>query len=550
MSEKHKIGTDGLLEDGVRIEPLTTSDLTQYDQAQQALSQWTAPILLHAGDPHERLAIINVDGTGNDMLNDPEHMTNIGRFNKELEFLSQKNPHIRAIYEVGPGTQKSILVRTADGAFGYTYDSHIEHAYKQLIEQAAKWQKEDPEADIRIAITGFSRGGEQAAGLARLIHERGIQDPRGMVVKHHLVGPDTITFTKPPLMPPSKVMQAVVLLDPVGTGVPHRRDRQLPSSVVSGLQITARDERRDAFASSEIIPSGFSADGRFLQVTVPGAHSDIGGSYHRNGLATLNYNLAADYLNALSDTPLLHKQPLPQDRRMYVIHHSEDHAWFYATKYVTEHGERALRGAQRSAPDCRATIACLPPEPLDPSLAAVLPERQPVTLGLVPTDSAIPVMTPAASITELQQRLVSASEMSRPVSQIDTALLPHGAALGDRMANPPASSWLDPLVQGFSLHETERARATAESPGKTQESELSQRLDRMLKAAESGDWNSFDKDNQAFADMPPGRELLAQAKATVDMQERHALELAEQRQALEQQMMMQHSQQRSHGISR
>lgn len=388
MSDKHKIGSDGLRDDGVRTDQATPQDFMLYGQAQQALSQWSAPVLLHADNAHERLAIINMDGTGNDAVHDPDHITNVGLFNKELEFLSKANPHIHAIYETGPGTQKNVIVRMADGAIGYTYDAHLEHAYKQFIEQANKWLMEDPRADIRVAITGFSRGGDEAAGLARLIHERGIQDWKGMMVRHHLIGHDTITYTKPPLIPPGKTLQAVMLLDPVGTGVPYRRDRQLPPSVVSGLQITARDERRDAFASSEIIPNGLSADGRFLQVTVPGAHSDIGGSYHRNGLSTLNYNLAADYLNALSDTPLLHKRVLPQDPQMYVIHHSEDHEWFYAATYVSRHGERALRGAQHTAPDCRATIACLPPEPLDPSLAATLQTRHAVTTGPVPQASA------------------------------------------------------------------------------------------------------------------------------------------------------------------
>ena len=495
MPDKHKIGSDGLRDDGVRTDQATPQDFMLYGQAQQALSQWSAPVLLHADNPHERLAIINMDGTGNDAVHDPEHITNVGLFNKELEFLSKANPHIHAIYETGPGTQKNIIVRMADGAIGYTYDAHLERAYEKFIKQANKWLTEDPHADIRVSITGFSRGGDEAAGLARLIHERGIQNPSGMMVRHHHIGHGTITYTKPPLVPPGKTLQAVMLLDPVGTGVPYRRDRQLPPSVVSGLQITARDERRDAFASSEIIPNGLSVDGRFLQVTTPGAHSDIGGSYHRNGLSTLNYNLAADYLNALSDTPLLHKRALPQDPQMYVIHHSEDHQWFYATQYVAQHGERALRGAQRSAPHCRATIACLPPESLDPSLATALQTRHAIEIGQdQPTEP----------------QAIARLARSQETHAIQTTI--------ERNA---AGTILPLHVAPLSAHRHTGIHPTGKAP---ESDDFWERVDRMITAADAGDWASFRRDNQVLADMEPAHELWAHAKAVVDMEERSAAE--------------------------
>lgn len=178
-----------------------------------------------------------------------------------------------------------------------------------------------------------------------------------------------------------------MLIDPVGTGRPHSRDRQLPPSVISGFQLSARDERRDAFPLTPIIPLGASVDGRFLDVTVPGAHCDLGGGYHHDGLAILNRNLAVDYLNALSDTPLLKKQAEPEDLQRYMIHRSEDHQIFYGTRYVREHGERAERGAQAGAPDCRATLACLPPEPVDAAVDAKVTERHPVAVAPLPSAS-------------------------------------------------------------------------------------------------------------------------------------------------------------------
>ncbi|MGD5182297.1 hypothetical protein QUS34_23010, partial [Xanthomonas citri pv. citri] len=100
-------------------------------------------------------------------------------------------------------------------------------------------------------------------------------------------------------------------------------DRRLPPSVVSGFQISAANERRGLFPVDQILPQGHSADGRFLHVTVAGAHSDIGGSYLRDGLGVRSFNLMTDYHNALLGEPLLQRLHEPQDPRLNVVHHSE-----------------------------------------------------------------------------------------------------------------------------------------------------------------------------------------------------------------------------------
>jgi hypothetical protein len=438
MAEKHKVGPDGILEDGTRLVPVRRQDFHLYDQAQQSLSRLSAPVLLHTNNPHEHLFIANFDGTGNDAEHDPEHTTNIGVLYKELKKISGQNSHVFAHYLSGPGTQSSLIARITDGAIGYTYDSRIEEMYGEFIRQADKWLKEDPDAQIRIVATGFSRGAEQAAGFTRVVHERGIQDWRGEKIHHHFFGHNTITYNNPPFVSPGQTLQAVMLIDPVGTGRPHDRNRQLPPSVVSGFQLTARDERRDAFSSTPIIPMGVSADGRFLNVTVSGAHCDLGGSYHHDGLAILNRNLAVDFLNALSDTPLLTKQAEPEDLQRYVIHRSEDHQVFYGTRYVREHGERAERGAQIGAPDCRATIACLPPEPVDTALAAALTDRHPVAIAPLPSPSQ--TFTPAQTPTEPspeQQMLQDLQRLQEQLHRLQSQYMPEQAVPQQRELEPP-----------------------------------------------------------------------------------------------------------------
>jgi hypothetical protein len=219
--------------------------------------------------------------------------------------------------------------RTLDGAIGYTYEARLEQMYLQFIQQAARWRKEDPDVQIRLADIGFSRGAEQAAGFARLVHERGIQDPSGRTTRIDEQGRTLIEYTKPPLVPPGQIAQAVGLLDPVGTGEPREHDRRLPPSVISGFQIKAEDERRGLFKSTSIIDQGITADGRFLGVTVGGAHSDVGGGYHRNGLPVRAGNLMIDYLNALSDRPYLRKDAVPEPPRMSVVHQPEKGMWLY-----------------------------------------------------------------------------------------------------------------------------------------------------------------------------------------------------------------------------
>lgn len=326
--EKHSAAADGLPEDGVSSYPASDQQMATYRQAHDALAQFSAPILIRSDDPHARLYVASFDGTGNDAIKDPEHRTNVSKIH---DAITQGNdPRIKSEYLEGPGTQSDMLSRVWDGATGYTYDRRTEEMYRRFIEQAARWKAADPQAEIRVVETGFSRGAEQAAGFARLVHERGIQDPTGAIYTRTSDGLiASAQYTKPPIVPPGQVAQVEALFDPVNTGRPEDRDRRPPPSVISGFQIIAEDERRNKFKSDHIIDPGPSPDGRFLGVTVAGAHSDIGGSYHRDGLAIRSNNLMIDYLNGLSDKPFLQKGIEPDDPSRNVVHRSEEGMLIY-----------------------------------------------------------------------------------------------------------------------------------------------------------------------------------------------------------------------------
>ncbi|MFK2902404.1 DUF2235 domain-containing protein [Dyella ginsengisoli] len=332
MAENHNLEPDGILSDGVTHYPADKDRLGIYSQDRELLASFQMPVLNHADNPHEHLFVAGFDGTGNDAISDPQHQTNVAKIAHRIEAANDAGDHrIAAGYIAGAGTQANPIKRTLDGMDGYTAEERAETMYKQFIEQAYAWRKADPQTQISLADIGFSRGGDEAAIFARLVHERGIQDPRGASYTYTADGlVRHAEYSRPPLVAPGQVAQAVALFDPVGTGNEVRNDdRRLPPSVISGIQLLAMDEKRSLFKSDHIIDPGISADGRFAGIYVPGAHSDVGGSYHRDGLSTRAGNMVIDYLNRLSDKPFLQKSIEPEDPRLNVVHRSEEGMFIY-----------------------------------------------------------------------------------------------------------------------------------------------------------------------------------------------------------------------------
>ena len=328
MSPHDRMDVDGVQSDGVPYK-VATDKLPIYAEARQQLASFQEPVLLHADNLHERLFIAALDGTGNDMIHDPEHITNVGKLVEQLK--ASDDPKVAVGYVPGPGTQQhAFFARVRDDLTGNTVNERAEEMYKQFIDQAKLWLRDDPHAQIRVAGIGFSRGAEEVALFTRIVEERGIQDPSGAHYtydSHHRI--THIEYTKPALVGAHEVAQAVALFDPVGTGHAMHEDRRLPPSVISGIQFIALDEHRRVFRSDHIIDPGITPDGRFAGVYVPGAHSDVGGGYHRDGLSTRTGNFVIDYVSGLSDRPIVEKSPEPDDPRLDVVHDSRKGMWLY-----------------------------------------------------------------------------------------------------------------------------------------------------------------------------------------------------------------------------
>lgn len=153
--------------------PADRDDLDSYRRAHAALEQLRVPVLVRSDNPHERLFVAALDGTGNSLYDDkPENWSAVARIFWQIETTQPDN--IAAGYVEGTFTQNGVLrtpERLWDGRFAHTFDERVETAYYDLCVQAKRWLDEDPEARIRVAAVGFSRGAEEAAALLRLIEE-------------------------------------------------------------------------------------------------------------------------------------------------------------------------------------------------------------------------------------------------------------------------------------------------------------------------------------------------------------------------------------------
>ncbi len=393
----------GSLRSDVDTYPADAHDLESYRQAERDISRMQFPVLVHADNPHERLYVAALDGTNNSMHKDaPENWSVVAKAYNQI-ILSNPN-NIAAGYVEGIGTQSNPVAGLIDGINGYSFNDRVETAYFDFCVQAKAWIREDPQAQIRVAGIGFSRGAEEEAALHRLIHERGIRDPEGADFKRNADGIITdITYAKKPLLrEPGQTVQVALLYDPVSTGL-EEHNRSLPGSVVARLQLTAEDERRDQFKSTSHVAPGCSDDGRFCNLTVGGSHSDVGNTYAKNGLGARSFNLGVDALNALSDRPFLHKQAVPDDPALNVVHRSDQHMMGVYTTRGFADGERD-RHTRLGGAACRAQAVepCDTAAPADPALTRDLEFRAP-TIAPIPVAASSAdrdaVLAPANPIT-------------------------------------------------------------------------------------------------------------------------------------------------------
>lgn len=334
---------------------------------QQTLAQIPVPTLHHRDNPHEHLFFAFHDGTGQDYTKSKLGLpTTAARLYEQAQILEDDpSNRIAAGYAEGIGSQSFAPARWFDGALAMTWADGIEKLYTEFAKQAKEWIDADPEAKIRVAGAGYSRGAVQLVGFQRLVDQYGIADPHDLSFGRDAHGNITVESKLPPLAPPGQVAQVSLLLDSVATGMPHNFDARLPGSSISRVSTLASTEQRELFWHQAINDLGIAEDGHAINIPTPGGHSNIGGGNRESGVEILVGNAATDYLNLLSDRPLFEKRPVPTELSQMTIYQAEGAtaAWGLA---MDRDGQRNIR---EELANCKIVDPCRDSEPVNKELA-------------------------------------------------------------------------------------------------------------------------------------------------------------------------------------
>jgi hypothetical protein len=183
-------------------------------------------------------------------------------------------------------------------------------------------------------------------------------------------------------------------------------------------------------------------------VLVPGAHSDVGGGYLRNGLSIRSGNLMIDYLNALSDRPFLEKSPEPSDPRLNVVHRSTEGLLLYRlwnkVDRLQPEGYNTLEAPRHHHHGYRVTGDPYNAEPRDETLSSAFDFRT-VAIGPVPGAARATGQDPALSpvlpdpVDAMVERLYQAA-----LRQDDRAM---DAVADDYLQSPQGTAWWREIQQ-------------------------------------------------------------------------------------------------------
>jgi predicted RNA-binding protein with TRAM domain len=149
---------------------------------------------------------------------------------------------------------------------GDVANSIVKDAYTQLTDRVGAILSENPNAEISLNLSGFSRGGAEATAFANYVNEHGIPGYCN---------------------PGDCQIDSMVLFDPVDQ-TNGRLNTAPPTNVKSTLVMVAENEGR---AIMPAMPVGGNAE----VVLVPGAHADVGGSFNPDGVSAVTRKMARDF---------------------------------------------------------------------------------------------------------------------------------------------------------------------------------------------------------------------------------------------------------------
>jgi uncharacterized protein (DUF2235 family) len=256
------------------------------------------------GDPPFKHIILGIDGTWQAAFSDV-FQSNVFRMNVALNFRDKtvNKRHQVFVYQSGVGTMTNAGKYIAGGA-GDGFDESVLHAYINLVSNYVPGDK--------IYIFGFSRGAVTARALTGFISHSGLLKANSAAHMEHAW--NHFTGRKQNFNYASEIgnvayqkvdIEFLGVWDTVSGPINQEEvlqryrlyDLLLGKNIKHGVHILSIDEGRAAFTPIVWTGSSKRKDGQALeQIWLPGVHSDIGGGYEADFLATVSLMTMIDKL--------------------------------------------------------------------------------------------------------------------------------------------------------------------------------------------------------------------------------------------------------------
>ncbi|MBA0167111.1 DUF2235 domain-containing protein [Pectobacterium sp. CFBP8739] len=267
---------------GNRSVPVRVTDLEDIEKA--LATPMDAPLITHQiGHRPVKIYKVAFDGTFNDRARIPldERETMVARIARQVN----ADRYYRGVGMQGSG------IDYPDGISGSSSFDVAEQAKREFFVQASKWLLDNPNTDIRVFVTGFSRGAATARHFMNLVTQ---QWPMRFGMVEGLAASAGARFY-------------ALLYDTVATGQSYSLMLNIPSSVDYLVHFYATNETRNQTFAPIIdsdptpLPSLWRFQpipGRINLIRLPGAHSDIGASYPK-GISDIYIQLTEQFLYAM-----------------------------------------------------------------------------------------------------------------------------------------------------------------------------------------------------------------------------------------------------------
>lgn len=267
---------------GNRSVPVRATD--QEDIEKALAMPIDAPLITYPiGHRPVKIYKVAFDGTFNDRDRIPldERETLVARIARQVN----ADRYYRGVGMQGSG------IDYLDGISGSSSFDVAEQAKREFFAQASKWLLDNPNTDIRVFVTGFSRGAATARHFMNLVTQ---QWPMQFGT---VEGSDASTGPR----------FYALLYDTVATAQSHSLMLNIPSSVDYLVHFYATNETRNQTFAPIIDsdPTPLPPLWRFQPIPhrinlirLPGAHSDIGASYPK-GISDIYIQLTEQFLYAM-----------------------------------------------------------------------------------------------------------------------------------------------------------------------------------------------------------------------------------------------------------